>query len=73
MEDFGAEVLIEKSFGKGITPELIQRMKEKTFKISKYENIFYVDQFGSPDVIKGYIPMGKEIVSQLGKVDVVSQ
>ncbi len=70
MEAFGAEVLIEKSFGKGITPELIQRMKETTFKISKDENIFYVDQFGSPNVIKGYIPMGKEILSQIGKVDV---
>ena len=70
MEAFGADVLIEKSFGKGITPELINRMKERAFNISNDENIFYVDQFGSSNVINGYIPMGKEIISQLDKVDV---
>ena len=29
MEAFGADVIVEESFGKGITPELIQRMKKK--------------------------------------------
>ena len=29
MEAFGADVIVEKSFGKWITPELIQRMKKK--------------------------------------------
>ena len=31
MEAFGAKVHVEKSNGKGITPELIQRMKTKAF------------------------------------------
>ena len=29
MEAFVADVIVEKSFGKGITPELIQRMKKE--------------------------------------------
>ena len=29
MEAFGAEVIVEESYGKGITPELIERMKNR--------------------------------------------
>jgi hypothetical protein len=50
MEAFGADVIVEKSFGKGITPELIQRMKKRASELSQEENSFYADQFGSPDV-----------------------
>ena len=50
MEAFGAYVIVEKNFGKGITPELIQRMKKKASEFSQEENSFYADQFGSPDV-----------------------
>ena len=66
MEAFGADVIVEKSFGKGITPELIQRMKKRASSLSQEENYFYADQFGSPDVTKGYEPMGNEITKQLG-------
>ena len=52
MEAFGADVIVEKSFGKGITPELIQRMKKRASSLSQEENSFYADQFGSPDVTK---------------------
>lgn len=72
MEAFGATVHVEKSNGKGITPELIQRMKTKAFELSKKGNTFYADQFGSTDVTLGYEPMGKEIGNQLdGEIDVL--
>jgi len=44
MEAFGADVIVEKSFGKGITPDLIQRMKKRASELSQKENSFYVDQ-----------------------------
>ena len=72
MEAFGADVIIEKSFGKGITPDLIQRMKKRASELSQEENSFYADQFGSPDVTKGYEPMGNEITKQLGdRIDIL--
>ena len=72
MVAFGADVIVEKSFGKGITPELIQRMKKRASELSQEENSFYADQFGSPDVTKGYEPMGNEITKQLGdKIDIL--
>ena len=72
MEAFGADVIVEKSFGKGIMPELIQRMKKRASELSQEENSFYADQFGSPYVTKEYEPMGKEITKQLGdKIDIL--
>ena len=72
MEAFGGDVIVEKSFGKGITPELIQRMKKRVSSLSQKQNSFYADQFGSPDVTKGYEPMGNEITKQLGdKIDIL--
>ena len=32
MEAFGAEVIVEKSYGKGITPELVERMKDRALE-----------------------------------------
>ncbi len=71
MEAFGAEVIVEKSNGNGITVELLGRMKEKAFALAKKSNTHYCDQFGSPDVLLGYEPMGKEIVEAMdGKIDI---
>lgn len=72
MEAFGAEVLVEKSGSGGITPELIARMKARAYGLAKEPGSFYADQFGSPDVRRGYEPMGREIVEDLnGHVDVL--
>ena len=72
MEAFGAEVLVEKSDGGNITPELIARMKVRAYGLAKEPGSFYADQFGSPDVRRGYEPMGREIVEDLGSdVDVL--
>jgi cysteine synthase A len=60
MEAFGAEVIVEKSYDKGITPELIGRMKDRALDICDNSNAYYVDQFGSPDVTMGCEPMGQK-------------
>ena len=70
MEAFGANVIIVESEGKGITPELIQKMKEQAYILSEEKNSFYVDQFGSKNVLKGYLPMGNEIKRELEGIDV---
>jgi len=71
MEAFGAEVIVEKSYGKGITPELIGRMKDrmKDRALAKCDNLnaYYADQFASPDGTAGYEPMGQEIIGTLGR------
>lgn len=66
MEAFGAEVLVENSADGSITPDLIQRMKERAYALAKEPRSYYADQFGSPDVRAGYEPMGQEIASDLG-------
>ena len=40
MEAFGADVIVEKSFGKGITPELIKRMKKRASELSQEKILF---------------------------------
>lgn len=72
MEAFGAEVLVVPSDGKGITPELIQKMKTICARKVDELGVFYADQFGSSDVTLGYEPMGQEIAQQInGNVDLL--
>ena len=66
MRDCGAEVIVIPSEERKITPELIAAMKQKAYEIAEAPNTFYADQFGSPDVIEGYVPVGQEIVEQIG-------
>jgi cysteine synthase A len=53
MEAFGAKVIVEKSDYGAISPDLIQRMRTKAYELSKGPGAYYVDQFGSPDVLGG--------------------
>ena len=72
MEAIGAEVIVVPSYGKGISPELIKKMKELAHEKVDKINGFYADQFGSKDVVLGYQPMGFEIAQQIeGKVDLL--
>ncbi len=66
MRAYGAELIIEASEDGAITPELVGRMKNRAQKLAAEEGTFYVDQFGSPDVLIGYEPMGAEIADQTG-------
>ncbi|MEM9652901.1 MAG: cysteine synthase family protein [Actinomycetota bacterium] len=70
MEAYGAEVLIEPSDGT-ITPGLISGMRDRAYRLAEEPGSHYADQFGSPDVRSGYVPMGLEIAEQTrGTVDV---
>jgi len=72
MEAFGAEVVVVKSENGVITSDLFQKLKNKAEELIKEPGTFYVNQFGSPDIKKGYMPLGNEIVNQLeGKIDVL--
>jgi cysteine synthase A len=65
MRAYGAEVLIEHSEDGTITPDLIARMKARAHALTKAPGSFYCDQFGSPDVRRGFGPMGEEIARDL--------
>ncbi len=72
MRAYGAEVIIEASEDGAITPELIARMKGRAQELASEDGCFYTDQFGSPDVLLGYEPMGAEIADQTdGAIDVI--
>ena len=68
MRAYGAEVIVEPSDGGAITPELIGRMRERAYTLAAEPGSFYADQFGSPDIPLGYVPMGTEIAEQTGGV-----
>ncbi len=71
MAAYGAEVIVEPSDGT-ITPELIARMRDRAHSLAQEPGSFYADQFGSPDVRRGYAPMGHEIAAQAnGRIDVM--
>jgi cysteine synthase A len=71
MEAFGAKVLVEKSVDGSITHELAERMKQRAYALAEQPSHYYADQFGSPDVRRGYVPMGTEIAHALdGELDV---
>ena len=63
---YGAEVILIPSEDGKITPDLIAAMREKAYAIAEEPDTHYADQFGSPDVIEGYMPMGQEIADQIG-------
>ncbi|MDH3959014.1 MAG: pyridoxal-phosphate dependent enzyme, partial [Actinomycetota bacterium] len=61
MEALGATVLTEPSHGAGITPELAGRMRARARALAEELGCYYADQFGSPDVRRGYTTLGTEI------------
>ena len=72
MSAYGAEVLVEPSVDGTITPALIATMRERAHELGRESGSYYADQFGSPDVRAGYVPMGEEIAEQRrGAVDVI--
>ncbi|SDY90397.1 cysteine synthase A [Jannaschia faecimaris] len=72
MEAFGAKVLVEKCIDGKITHELAERMKQRALALAGQPSHYYADQFGSPDVRRGYVPMGMEISRALdGRLDVL--
>ena len=67
MRSLGADVEIIKSENGKITKELINKMINRAKEISKEPNTFFTNQLDNKDVIEGFVPLGKEIIDQLGE------
>lgn len=65
MRAFGGELLLVPSDGGQITPELFARFREAISRETADPNVFWADQFHNEDVIRGYMPMGREILEQM--------
>ena len=66
MRAFGAELKLVNSDGGQITAGLFDRMKREIKEMAAQADTFYADQFNNPDVCRGYMSMGAELVQQLG-------
>lgn len=67
MRSLGADVEIIKSENGKITKELINKMINRAKEISKEPNTFFTNQLDNRDVIEGFVPLGEEILDQLGE------
>ena len=67
MRSLGADVEIIKSENGKITKELINKMINRAKEISKEPNTFFTNQLDNKDVIEGFVPLGEEILDQLGE------
>lgn len=67
MRSLGADVEIIKSENGKISKELINKMINRAKEISKEPNTFFTNQLDNKDVIEGFVPLGKEIIDQLGE------
>ena len=72
MNSLGADLEIIKSRDGKITKELINKMINRAKEISKEPNTFFTNQLDNEDVIKGFVPLGEEILDQInGSIDAV--
>ena len=67
MRSLGADVEIIKSENGKISKELINKMINRAKEISKEPNTFFTNQLDNKDVIEGFVPLGEEILDQLGE------
>ena len=67
MRAFGATLLVEKSVGGKVTPDLWPRMKALAADLVETRGYFYLDQFNNADACSGYETMGREILEQLDR------
>ena len=66
MRAFGAELEIIPSDHGKITPELFDVMLGEAARLSKLPGNYYTDQFRNEDAIAGYMPIGRELLRQIG-------
>lgn len=72
MNSLGADSEVIKSRDGKITKELINKMINRAKEISKEPNTFFTNQLDNEDVIKGFVPLGEEILDQInGNIDAV--
>jgi cysteine synthase len=66
MRAFGAGLIVVPSAEGRIDADLFARMKAELARESAKPGVFFTDQFHNDDVISGYVPMGEELLRQLG-------
>ncbi len=66
MAAFGAHLTIVPSVAGKITPDLIPRMITVATELAKQPGTYFTNQLRNPDVVKGYEPLGQELVEQTG-------
>lgn len=65
MRAFGAELTLVPSQGEGFAADLFQRMIERAREIASADDTYWTDQFNNEDALKGYEPMGRELIDQI--------
>jgi len=65
MSVFGAELNIVPSPGGQVTPDLVPRMMQRARAIAESEPSYFTDQLHNADSVKGYEPIGRELVEQI--------
>jgi cysteine synthase A len=65
MRVFGAELDIVASQGGQVTPDLVPRMMERARAIAASGPSYQTDQLHNADAVKGYEPVGRELVQQV--------
>src|SRR5580765_5718247 len=54
MREFGAELIVVKSVGVAVTPDLFVRMRAEVDRLRAEPNTFWTDQFNNTDALDGY-------------------
>jgi len=70
MRAFGAELIVVKSVGGSVTPDLFVRMRAEVDRLRAEPNTFWTDQFNNTDALDGYAVIGRELLEQMGTLDV---
>ncbi len=65
MAAFGANLTIVPSANGQITPDLTPRMVAAAQEIAKKPGYYFTDQLRNPDIVKGYEPLGRELLDQV--------
>ena len=65
MRVFGAELSLVPSEGGQVTPDLIPHMMQRAREIAESQPSHFTDQIHNVDSLKGYEPIGRELVEQV--------
>ncbi len=65
MAAFGAHLTLVPSVNGQITPDLTPRMMAAAKEIADKTGAYFTDQINNPDVVKGYEPLGRELLDQV--------
>lgn len=68
MRAFGADLIVLKSDGGKLTPELFDRMRAEVDRLRQEPDTFWTDQFHNTDALNGYMDIGRELLEQAGGV-----